>query len=140
MTRSPAYTDYHPRWLRRPVSTYWWLEKWDYFAFILRESSCLFVGWTVVYLLLLFAAAGEGAGGYARFLAWSATPWVLTLNLVSLAFLVYHAITFFVAAPRALAVHIGRRRVPERMVLAGHYAAWAVVSALVGWLLVGGRS
>ena len=40
-----VYTDYHPRWLRRHVSTYWWLEKPSYFAFILRESTCLFVAW-----------------------------------------------------------------------------------------------
>ena len=31
------YTEYHPRWLRQHVSTYWWLRKWSYFAFILRE-------------------------------------------------------------------------------------------------------
>ena len=138
MIRSHAYTDYHPRWLRRPISTYWWLEKWDYFAFILREGSCLFVGWFVVYLLLMIAAIGDGAVGYARFLGWSATPWVLLLNIVSCAFVVYHAITFFVAAPRALAVHIGRRRVPEEVVLIGHYVAWAATSVLVSWVLLGG--
>jgi len=138
MSRTYAHTDYHPRWLRRPVSTYWWLEKWDYFAFILREGSCLFVGWAVVYLLRMLVAIGEGSGSYARFLEWSATPWVLALNVVSVAFVVYHAITFFVAAPRALVVHLGGHRVPEQMVLAGHYLAWAAVSGIVGWLLLRG--
>ena len=42
------YTEYHPRWLRQHVSTYWWLGKWSYFAFILREISSLFVAWAVV--------------------------------------------------------------------------------------------
>jgi len=139
MIRSHAYTDYHPRWLRQPVSTYWWLEKVDYFAFILREGSCLFVGWFVVYLLLLVAAIGDGPSEYTRFLQWSATPWVLILNIVSFAFVVYHAITFFVAAPRALAVHIRHRRVPEHMVLVGHYIAWVAASVLASWLLLGGR-
>ena len=137
MSRTHAYTDYHPRWLRRRVSTYWWLQKRSYFAFILREGSCLFVAWFVVYLLVLFDAAGRGPASYARFLAWSSTPWVLALNTVSLAFLMYHAVTFFVAAPRALVLHIGRRRVPERLVLWGHYLAWAAASALVLWLLLG---
>ena len=137
MHRSHAYTDYHPRWLRQPVSTYWWLEKRAYLAFILREGSCLFVAWSVVYLLLLLDAVGKGPASYTRFLEWSSTPWVLTLNIVSLAFLIYHAVTFFVAAPRAMVVHVGRRRVPERVVLAGHYLAWAAASALVSWLLLG---
>jgi fumarate reductase subunit C len=139
MNRSHVYTDYHPRWLRRPVSTYWWLEKPAYFAFILRESSCVFVSWFVVYLLLLIAAVSDGPTSYTRFIEWSSTPWVLTLNIVSLAFMIYHAITFFVAAPRAMVVHIGRRRVPEQMVLAGHYLAWAAASAVVSWLLLRDR-
>jgi fumarate reductase subunit C len=36
-----------------------------------------------------------------------------------------------------MVVHIGRRRVPEQLVLWGHYLAWAVASALVSWLLLG---
>ena len=137
MSGSHLYSDYHPRWLRRPVSTYWWLEKWAYFSFILREASCLFVGWFVVYLLLLIIAVGSGSGRYTEFLEWSARPWVLTVNLVSLLFIVYHAITFFVAAPQALVVRVGRTRVPPHLVLAGHYAAWALASLVVFWLLLG---
>jgi fumarate reductase subunit C len=134
--RGHAYTDYHPRWLRRHVSTYWWLEKPAYFAFILREATCLFVAWFAVYLLLLIAALVNGPVAYEQFLAWSATPWVILLNVVSFAMLVFHAITFFDAAPQALVVHLGRRRVPGQLVLIGHYAAWAGASAAVMWLLV----
>lgn len=137
MIRSDVYSDYHPRWLRQPVSTYWWLEKPSYFAFMLREASCIFVGWGVVYLLLLIDSVRQGPGSYAAFLDWSAAPWVLLLNVVSLGFLVYHAITFFEAAPQAIVVHIGARRVPGHLILAGHYAAWAAASLVVAWLLVG---
>ena len=135
MAGSHLYTDYHPRWLRRRLSTYWWLEKPAYIAFILREGSCMFVGWFVLYLLLMVSAVGGGPGSYTRFLEWSATPWVLTLNVISLLFIVYHAITFFAAAPRAMAVHVGPTLVPAPLVLAGHYVAWAVASVLVYWLL-----
>jgi fumarate reductase subunit C len=136
MHHGDLYTDYHPRWLRRHVSTYWWLEKPSYFAFILRESTCLFVGWFAVYLLLLIAAVVDGPDAYARFLAWSASPWMITLNIVSFALMVFHAVTFFEAAPQALVVHLGHTRVPGRLVLIGHYAAWAVASAVVIWLLL----
>ena len=136
MHHGDLYTDYHPRWLRRHVSTYWWLEKPSYFAFILRESTCLFVGWFAVYLLLLIAAVVDGPEAYTQFLAWSASPWMITLNIVSFALMVFHAITFFDAAPQALVVHLGHTRVPGRLVLIGHYAAWAAASAVVIWLLV----
>jgi fumarate reductase subunit C len=136
MSQNPAHTDYHPRWLRQQVSTYWWLEKKSYFAFILREASCLFVAWGVVYLLLLVRAVIAGLAIYQDFLAWSAQPWVLALNVVSLAFVVFHAITFFDAAPQALALHVGGRRVPGSWVAASHYAAWAGASLVIFLVLV----
>jgi len=137
MAESPTYT-YHPRWLRRRVSTYWWLEKRSYFAFVLREGSCLFVAWFVFYLLLLVRRVLQGDAAYQDFLAWSARPWILLLNIVSLLFLLLHAITFFDAAPRALVVHVGSKRVPERLIGASHYAAWLVASALIFWLVLVG--
>ena len=135
-----VHTEYHHRWLRQPASTYWWLKKPVYFAFILREGSCMFVGWFVVYLLLLVRAVLEGEGAYRQFLLWSATPGVLVVNVVTFGFVVYHAVTFFQAAPQALVVHVGRRRVPARLVLAGHYVAWLATSIVIGWLLLGGTA
>jgi fumarate reductase subunit C len=137
MQTSDLYTPYHPRWLRRRVSTYWWLEKGSYFRFILRESTCMFVAWGVAYLLMLVSAVGRGAESYARFIEWSAAPWVLALNLVSLMFVAFHAITFFEAVPQATIVRIGRRRVPGEVVKLAHYVAWSAVSAFVVWLLLG---
>jgi fumarate reductase subunit C len=137
MSDRHVYTPYHPRWLRQPVSTYWWVEKWSYFRFILRESSCMFVAWCLAYLLLLIRAVGHGSDSYAAFLEWSRTSWVLALNVVSFALVVFHAVTFFEAVPQAIVVHIGRNRVPGPLVKAGHYTAWAAVSILLFWLLVG---
>jgi fumarate reductase subunit C len=131
----PAYTEYHPRWLRQPVSTYWWLHKWSYAAFILREASCIPVAWFVVYLLMLVSAVDGGDAAYREFLAWSATAAVLTANIVSFVFIVFHAITFFQAAPQALVVHLGRKRVPASLIGWGHYAALIVASVVVWWLL-----
>lgn len=135
MSQQRADTPYHPRWLRQPMSTYWWLGTWSYFRFIVRESSCMFVMWSVLYVLLLVNAVSQGPGSYARFIEWSATPWVLTLNVVSFLLVAYHAVTFFEATPQAIVVHVGRSRVPGYLVMVGHYVAWAAVSAFVVWLL-----
>ena len=137
MDQNHAYTAYHPRWLRPHVSTYWWLEKPAYLAFILREGSCMFVAWFTVYLLLLLRAIQQGQAAYEAFLGWSAGPVVVLVNIVSFAFLIFHAITFFQAAPQAMVVHVGHRRLPARVLLAAHYAAWAAASIVVFWLLTG---
>ena len=129
-------TDYHHRWLRQPVSTYWWLEKRAYVAFILREGSCLFVAWLVAFLLLLIRAVIQGPASYQQFLAWSSTPAIVLLNVVSFLFLIYHAMTFFDAAPQAMVVRIGRTRVPAQLVRAAHYGLWAAASAVIAWLLI----
>ena len=119
------------------ISTWWWLGKTSYFVFILREMSCVFVAWFVVYLLLLVRAVSQGDAAYQELLAWSATTPILLLNIVSLVFLIFHAVTFFDAAPRAMVVKIGANPVPGGLVLAGHYAGWVAASAVVCWLLLG---
>jgi fumarate reductase subunit C len=138
MSEKPVYTEHHPRWYRPRMSTYWWLERRSYLAFILRELSSVFVAWSVVYLLLLVGAVSQGGSAYRHFLVWSGEPAVLLLNVVSLCFLVFHAVTWFKLAPQALAVRWRGRRVPGTWIAAANYAAWALVSALVAWLLLGG--
>jgi fumarate reductase subunit C len=140
MSANVLYTPYHPRWLRRRVSTYWWLKRWSYVAFILRELSSVFVAWFVVYLLWLVRAVSRGEAAYRQLLEWSATPAVLLLNVVSVLFVVFHAITWFNLAPQAVVLHLAGRRVPGWGIAVSNYAAWLLLSALVAWLVVGGRT
>jgi fumarate reductase subunit C len=138
MNDRPAYTDYHPRWFRRRVSTYWWVQRWTYVAFILREMSSLFIAWFILYLLMLVAAVSEGKEAYEGFLAWSREPVVLAVNLVTLFFVVFHAATWFNLAPQAMIVHFRGQRVPGAWIAIGNYVAWALVSALLAWLILAG--
>jgi fumarate reductase subunit C len=131
------YTDYHPRWLRRRVSTYWWLTRRSYFSFILREISSVFVAWSVVYLLLIVRAISTGEAAFRDLLAWSAQPLVLTLNVLSLLLVTLHAVTWFNLAPQAMVVHLGHTKVPGFWIAAANYIAWVVVSAAAAWILLG---
>jgi fumarate reductase subunit C len=121
---------------RQPISRYWWAKRRSYLLFMLREISCVFVAWFVVYLLLLVHATITGRDSYTRFLDWSANPIVVSVNVVAFIFLLLHAVTWLNLAPRAIVPHIRGRRVPARAVLAGHYAAWLVVSAAVAWVVM----
>ena len=95
------------------------------------------MAWVVVYVLLLVAALSQGEESYQAFLTWSATPGILLLNVVSFLFLVFHAVTFFDAAPQAMVVKLGPNKVPGGLILAGHYAGWAAISVLVAYFLLG---
>jgi fumarate reductase subunit C len=131
-----TYTDYHPRWYRPPVSTWWWLRRRSYVAFILREVSSVFVAWSVLFLLLLIRAVGDGSGSYADFVEWADTPWVVLLNVVTLAFIGYHSVTWFQLTPKAMVVRLRGRVVPGVAIAGSAFAGWVVVSLFVAWLLL----
>ncbi|OLT01876.1 fumarate reductase [Pseudonocardia sp. CNS-004] len=120
----------------QPVPLLWWTRRRSYVVFVLRELSSVAVAWFVVHFLLLVTAVHRGPGAYQEFLDWSARPLILVVNLVALAFVVLHAVTWFNLAPKALVVRVQGQQVPPRMIAAGHFGAWFVVSAIVAWVLV----
>ena len=73
---------------------------------------------------------------YAAFLDWAATPWVVALNVVTLAFLVLHSVTWFNLTPAATVVKLRGQRVPSTAIAGGAYAGWVVVTAVVVALVV----
>jgi fumarate reductase subunit C len=121
---------------RQPVSLLWWTRRRSYLIFALRELSSIAVAWFVVHFLLLVTAVHRGPAAYQEFLDRSAGPLVLLVNLVALAFVVLHAVTWFSLAPKAMVVRMQGQQVPPRMIAAGHFGAWFAVSAVVAFVLV----
>ena len=137
MSERHVYTEYHPRWLRSRPSTYWWLQRRAYLSFITRELSSIFIAWFIVYLLLLVRAVSLGDSNYQAFLEWSRHPVVMVLNVVTLFFVLFHAVTWFNLAPKAMVVHLGHKRLPGSLISAANYGAWVAVTAFVLWILLG---
>lgn len=125
-----------PRPYRPPVSLVWWLRRRSYFLFAMRELSSVFIAWFVVLLLMLVHAVSSGPTEYQEFLEWSGSTWVLVLNVVALAFVLLHAVTWFQLAPKAMVLRLPRYRVPPGLVLAAHYVLWAASSAIVAWVVL----
>ena len=130
-TASPAYTEFHPRWYRPKISTYWWLGKWAYVKFILRELSSVAVAWTVALILIQVWSLIRGPEAYSHFEHVMSTPWMIALNVIAFAFLLLHSITWFNLAPKAMAVRIGGKRLPAALISGPQYLAWIVISAIV---------
>ena len=121
---------------QRPLPLFWWLERRSYLLFVLRELSSVFVAWFVVYLLLLVKAVSDGAASYQEFLDWSGQWWMVAINVIAMLFILLHAITWFGLAPRAMVIKVRGRRLPPAQVVAAHYLAWLLLSAIVAWLVL----
>jgi fumarate reductase subunit C len=136
MSQTHPYTEFHPRWYRTRVSTYWWLQRGAYLAFILRELSSVFIAWFIIFTLLLVSAVKGGEESYLQFLTFARHPLVVAVNLVTLFFVVFHAATWFNLAPKALVVRLRGQRVPPFWIAASNYAAWVLVTGFVVWLIL----
>jgi fumarate reductase subunit C len=136
---SPApYTRYHPRWYRRRMSVWWWLKDRAYVKFVLRELTSVFVAFFAFLYLWQLRAVTQGPDAYARFLARLQTPFFLTVDIVALAFVLFHTITWFNLTPTAMVVRVRGKRVPGRVVAGSNYLVWVVVSAIVAWIFTRG--
>jgi len=133
-----TYTSYPPKGYRVRMSTYWWLGRWPYLQFILREISSVFVAWFVIETLLQINALIDGPEAWLEMQDFFMNPIVIAVNVISLFFVCFHAITWFNLAPKAMAVRIGGKRVPGILIAGPQYVAWAVVSAAIAWLLLRG--
>ncbi|MBI3664722.1 MAG: fumarate reductase subunit C [Acidobacteria bacterium] len=138
MNETPAYTEFHPRWYRPRVSTYWWLWRWPYLKFIIRELSSLSVVSFVVMALLQLSALRRGPQAYAEFQELVKHPFLIALAAVSLFFVVFHAITWFNLTPSAMPVRVKGKRLPDFLVAAPNYVVWLVLSGAVAWVVLGG--
>lgn len=135
---NPEYTPHHPKWYRRRIPIFWWIRKRAYVKFIARELTSPFVAYAAALLLVQVWALARGDAAYARFTAWLQLQPVLVWHGALLLMLFFHTVTWLNLAPKAIVLHVRGRRIPDAMVLAGHYGAWLAASAFLAWLLVGG--
>ena len=138
MSLGPHYTPYHPRWYRRRVSVWWWLQNRAYTGFVLRELTSVFVAFFALVSLWQVRALVQGPDAYAVFLARLGTPLFLVLHGVAFLFVLFHAVTWFNLAPKALVVRLRGKRVPDRVIVGTNYAAWLLLSAAVAVILLRG--
>jgi fumarate reductase subunit C len=121
----------------RPMPATWWLKRSPYLLFMIRELTSVFVAAYVVIFLMMIRSLNEGQAAYEACLAELKTPLAISFHVVALAFAVFHTVTWFHLTPKAMAVRIGEERVKPAMIIAPNYVAWAVLSAIVAWFVLG---
>jgi len=122
----------------RPVSaSAWWLAQPRYIRYMARETSCIFIGAYTGIVVAGLLRLSQGAPAWNGFVEALQTPASIAFHLLALAFALYHTTTWFNVTPKAMPVQIGDSRLPGSVIIGAHYAGWAVVSALI-LFLVGG--
>jgi len=124
----------NPRMYKPRTPIFWWTSKWSYVKFITRELTSVFVAGYVVILLFQVRALLRGPEAYESFLALLKTPLSIGFHIIALLFVVFHSITWFNLAPKALVVRLGKKTVPGFLIAGSNYAAWLVASALIAWI------
>jgi len=136
MRQVSPYSKYRPKLYHARVPIFWWVHRWEHVRFITREFTSVFVAFYAIVLLFQIRALSQGPDAYAMFLGWLRTPIAIGLHIIAFMFVIFHSITWFNLAPRAIVIRFGRWKLPDRLVLAMNLLAWVICSVIMGWFLL----
>jgi succinate dehydrogenase subunit C len=123
---------------RQELPASWWLTNRHYFLYVVRELTALFIALFLLFTLYGIIQLERGPEAYAAYLRLLRSPGVVLFDVVALLLAIYHTVTWFTLTPRLQKLLPGSRELPAGAVLAACFLVWALLSALIGWGLVGG--
>jgi len=128
MTRRP--------YVREMSTTTWYMRNGRYRVYVLRElTSFLVAFYTFLTIFALAALASGSPEEWNNFLAsQQCTTMVVFHGFSLLYFLFFQTFPWFKLAPKAMVVQLGEKRLPDIVIIIGHYVAWIVASAIIFWL------
>jgi fumarate reductase subunit C len=119
----------------REVSRYgWFLRNPRYQRYMAREVTCVFIALHALVLLVALKRLSEGREAWETFLDNLTAPVGVQLQLLILAFAIYHSTSWFNVTPKAMPVQIGEKFLPGSVIIGAHYAGWLVASLAVLFL------
>ena len=62
---------------------------------------------------------------------------MIFFNGIAFAFVLYHSITWFNLAPKAMVLKVGKTKVPDWMIAGANYGAWFAASGFIAWMVLG---
>jgi fumarate reductase subunit C len=120
----------------RPMSrTTWYLRNGRYKVYMMREMTCLLVGFYSFLLIYGLAALAQNSPDrWDQFLASQQNPAMTTVHAFALLyFLLYQTFAWFELAPKVMPLRLGETKLPDTIVVAAHYVVWAILSGIIFW-------
>lgn len=121
---------------KRPMNIFWWANRWIHIKFISRELTSICVAVYSLVLLLYVWAVLKGPEEFEAFASVMRSPVVLVLHVVVLGGLMFHSVTWFNLAPKAMVIKFGTKKVPGWVIALMNYVGWVVISLVLVWLVV----
>jgi fumarate reductase subunit C len=132
-----AYSESQPREYRSEISNWWWLARWRYLKFILREFSSLFVAYFLVLTVIQICAVADGSGAYSAFQEWMRQPLIIAVNVIAFLFLLLHTVTWSNLVPKAVFPRRHGVRLSELTTALPSYIVWLIASVVVAGFIMG---
>lgn len=120
---------------RKHINIFWWANRWIHIKFIARELTSVCVAGYVIVLLFYSKAILDGQEAWTNLTEVLRSPVVIALHVLALGGLIFHSITWFNLAPKAMVLKMGNNKVPGIVIALLNYGGWIVVSVALGWIL-----
>jgi len=122
---------------RRHINIFWWSKRWIHIKFISRELTSICVAiYSLLFLFFIVSVLG-GPESYGNYVAFLKAPAMIVLHVFFLFGLIFHSITWFNLAPKAMVLKLGDKNIPGLFIALANYVGWVVLSIALLWLLMG---
>lgn len=119
------------------MNIFWWSKRWIHIKFIGRELTSICVAFYSIILLVFVVSLFSGPEAFDRLISILRHPLMIVINIFLLLGLLFHSITWFNLAPKAMVVKLGEKQVPGIFIALLNYAAWVIISVLLILLVSG---
>ncbi|NGO00400.1 fumarate reductase subunit FrdC [Grimontia sp. S25] len=119
----------------REMKRTWWKDHPFYRMYMVREATVLPLIFFTLCLTFGLGSLVVGEAAWNGWLSFMANPVVIAINIVALAGSLFHAQTFFSMMPQVMPIRIGGKLLDKKVIVLTQWAAVAVISALILFLV-----
>lgn len=119
----------------REMKRTWWKDHPFYRMYMLREATVLPLIFFTLCLTFGLGSLVLGEAAWNSWLSFMANPVVVAINIVALAGSLFHAQTFFSMMPQVMPIRIGGKLLDKKVIVLAQWAAVAVISAVIMFLV-----
>lgn len=125
----------------KPMTASWFLKNRFHTLYMVREGTSIFVGLYSLILLWGLAALVKGEAAWNMWLGHLQNPIYMVFHVIALVACLYHAITWFSLAPKAMHLQKGDQKLTDKPVVIAHYVTFVVATVvIIGFVAWGGAA
>lgn len=114
----------------RPVKANWWTDRGFYIAYMIREATAVLAVVVALELLVLSCMSQESIVAFLK------NPLVILVNILSLASVMYHTITWFNLMPKAVRMFATKKPtdtklIPAKLIISAEWIGATVAFAVI---------